>query len=101
MTEKYPSREVAEQELIDAGKLNPGKWVEHSHYVGEACRLIAQKCDTLDAEKAYILGLLHDIGRRIGFCGQKHVFAGYQYALKCGWEDVARISLTHMTTCCN
>lgn len=90
----YPDRQTAEQELILAGELNPGKWIDHSHYVAKAAEIIARACG-MDTEKAYVLGLLHDIGRRIGFCGQKHIYAGYLYALQKGWEDVARISLTH------
>lgn len=95
MAKTYPDRKIAEAELKLAGEMNPGKWVDHSINVAKACEIIAKKCPELNSEKAYVLGLLHDIGRRIGFCGQKHIYAGYAYALEKGWTDVARISLTH------
>lgn len=96
MNIKYPSKEVAEKELMLAGHLNEGPWVEHSQNTGLACRFIAEKCKDLDAEKAYILGILHDIGRRVGFVSiSTHAIEGYKYAMEQGWEDVARISMTH------
>lgn len=95
MPQGYPDRTTAEAELRKAEELNPGRWIKHSMHVGQACELIAAHIPHLDSEKAYILGLLHDIGRRMGVFGQQHVFAGYEYALSQGWKDVARISLTH------
>lgn len=94
MAPGFPTREIAEQELVEAGKLNNGKWIDHSRTVARAAEIIAKACG-MDFEKAYILGLLHDIGRRIGFCGQKHIYAGYLYAMEKDWQEVARISLTH------
>lgn len=38
----------------------------HSVNTGIAARSIADKIKGLDSEKAYILGILHDIGRRVG-----------------------------------
>ena len=61
-----PTRNRAITMLEEAKRLNPGQWVQHSRYVGEAAALIAGHCDGMDAEKAYVLGLLHDIGRRVG-----------------------------------
>jgi hypothetical protein len=58
MITKYPSKEIAEKELQIAGRLNPGPWVEHSQNTGVACRSIAQRCLNLDADKAYILGIV-------------------------------------------
>ncbi|HCJ57240.1 HD domain-containing protein [Lutispora sp.] len=59
--------------LLDHGrKLNPGKWIEHSMYVGKAAQLIAQDCYNLDPETALILGILHDIGRRFGVTSMRH-----------------------------
>lgn len=89
-----PSRHEAEQELELAGRLNPGQWIDHSRYVAAACEKIASAAG-MDADKAYVYGLLHDIGRRIGRCGEKHTYAGYVYALEKGWDEIARISLTH------
>lgn len=94
MPKGYPDRQTAETELLKAEKLNPGKWCNHSRYVAKAAEAIA-KAAGMDGEKAYIFGLLHDIGRRIGFCGQKHIYAGYKYCLEKAWPDLAHISLTH------
>ena len=89
-----PDRAAAERELELGNSLNPGAWTEHSRNVARACEIIAAAAG-LDAEKAYILGLLHDIGRRIGRCGQKHIYAGYVYCLDRGWDEAAKISMTH------
>lgn len=90
----YPDRATAEKELELAGQLSSGGWIAHSHNVGLAAERIAAAAG-MDSEKAYILGLLHDIGRRAGISGQYHIYAGYQYALEKSWDDIARISLTH------
>ena len=49
----------------------------------------------MDPEKAYVLGLLHDIGRRFGKRHLGHVSDGYSYMMSLGWKDAARICLTH------
>ena len=90
----YPSRLEAEQELELGNSLNPGEWTDHSRFVAKACEFIANAAG-MDANKAYIFGLLHDIGRRIGRCGQKHIYSGYIYCKEKGWDEVAKISLTH------
>jgi hypothetical protein len=91
-----PTKEVAEAELIQGGKLNPGPWVDHSFNTGLAARKIAEKIPSMDAEKAYILGILHDIGRRVGIVSiPEHIIAGYEYSLEKGWDEVAKISMTH------
>ena len=63
---------AAEQELKIAGDKNPGLWTNHSRNVGLAARYIADACKILDRDKAYICGLLHDIGRRNGVSALKH-----------------------------
>lgn len=91
-----PSKETAEKELEIAGHLNPGSWTEHSINVGLAAKYIAEKCPNMNADKAYILGVLHDIGRRAGIVTiPKHVYEGYLYYTEKGWDEVARISMTH------
>ena len=90
-----PSKENAEKELELAGQLNPGPWTEHSINVGRASKLIAEKCNGMDEEKAYIIGVLHDIGRRVGVVAKRHIIDGYNYAIEKGWDEVARICLTH------
>ena len=49
----------------------------------------------MDPENAYILGLLHDIGRRFGISHFRHIVDGYRFMLELGFDDAARICLTH------
>ena len=90
-----PSVLEAERLLAQAELMNPGPWVAHSRYVALGARLIAEKHPRLDPEAAYILGLLHDIGRRAGRTHIRHLIDGYQYLMGLGYADAARISLTH------
>ena len=91
-----PTREEAEQELELAGKRNPGPWIRHSYNTGIAARNIAEKVPSLDAGRAYIFGILHDIGRRVGVVNiPKHVYEGYKYCREKGWDEIARICMTH------
>ena len=91
-----PTKETAEQELQLAGELNPGPWTKHSLNVGIAARNIAEKVPGMDAEKAYVVGVLHDIGRRVGIVDiSTHVYEGYKYCMDKGWDEVARICMTH------
>lgn len=91
-----PTIEQATQELELAGRMNPGPWVKHSLNVGLAARNIAEKVPGMDAHKACIVGMLHDIGRRVGIVDiPTHVYEGYRYAMEQGWEEVARICMTH------
>lgn len=86
---------AAKQEIEAAGHLNPGPWIDHSYNVALAAKYIAEACGSLKADRAYINGLLHDIGRRNGVSALKHTIDGYDYAMSKGWEEVARICLTH------
>ena len=92
---KIPSIETAEQILAEAGRLNPGAWVQHSKNVALGARLIAEQHPRLEPEAAYILGLLHDIGRREGPSHIRHLIDGYRFLTGLGYEDAGRISLTH------
>jgi hypothetical protein len=92
---RIPDRNQAELWLQEAAELNPGVWIAHSRYVAEAARRIAAQLPLLDPEAAYVLGLLHDIGRRAGVTGMRHVLDGYRFLVAAGCEDAARISLTH------
>ena len=89
-----PTREEAELELQLANELNPGPWINHCKNAARAAETIARYCD-LDEDKAYILGLLHDIGRRNGPSAVKHTIDGYRYMLSKKWDEVADICLTH------
>lgn len=91
-----PTAEEAMRELREAEELNPGPWVKHSVNTGVAARNIAAKVPGMDPEKAYIVGLLHDIGRRVGIVDiPTHVFEGYRYCMEKGWDEAARICMTH------
>ena len=91
-----PTIDEAKKELEIAGQLNPGTWTAHSLNVGIAARNIARKVWGMDENKAYILGMLHDIGRRVGVVTiPKHVYEGYKYTMNKGGDEVARISMTH------
>ena len=74
-----PTIEEAMHELELAEKLNPGPWVKHSINVGIAARNIAEKIPEMDSQKAYIVGIMHDIGRRVGIVDiPTHVYEGYK-----------------------
>jgi hypothetical protein len=91
-----PSIEEALNELNTAYELNPGPWVKHSKNVGIAARNIADKVKGMDPDKAYIVGLMHDIGRRVGVVDiPTHVYEGYKYCTEKGWDEAARICMTH------
>ncbi|MCX7842467.1 MAG: HD domain-containing protein [Clostridia bacterium] len=90
-----PSINTAREILEEAGKLNPGQWLPHSMNAAEAARSIAANHPELDADTAYVLALLHDIGRRSGVHQMRHIIDGYNYMQKMGYSSVARICLTH------
>lgn len=90
-----PDRAGAEQLLSEAEVLNPGAWVAHSRHVALAAERIAECHSALDADRAYILGLLHDIGRRTGPNRDRHILDGHDYLTELGHPDAARIALTH------
>ena len=50
----------AEYELEKGAAENPGPWKAHSVSVAENARRIADKANGMDADRAYVLGLLHD-----------------------------------------
>lgn len=90
-----PTREKAEELLIEAEKCNPGPWGNHSRVTARCAEKIAKACGDLDPDKAYITGLLHDIGRKFGKRHLGHVSDGYSYMMSLGYEEAARICLTH------
>jgi len=94
MSDGYPSREEAHRLLAEAESCNPGPWGDHSRNVALCAQRIARAAG-LDGEKAYILGLLHDIGRKFGIKYLAHVYEGYHYMLSLGYPATARICLTH------
>lgn len=91
-----PTIDEALAELQIAGEMNPGPWTKHSENVAQAAKNIARLVPGMDEDKAYILGLLHDIGRRVGIVSiPKHVYEGYKFCMDKRWDEVARICMTH------
>lgn len=75
-------RKTAELELERAGKLNPGKWTEHSRYTAQACENIAARCNGMSPDAAYCYGLMHDIGRYAGVTSERHLIDGYRFCME-------------------
>lgn len=92
---QVPDRTQALRYIEEAEKHNAGPWVAHSFNVARAARRLAEHLTGLDPDAAYALGLLHDIGRRAGVTGMRHVYDGYRFMLDEGYPDAARICLTH------
>ena len=90
-----PARQEAERLLREAESCNPGPWGNHSRVAAHCAEKIAEACKDMDSEKAYILGLLHDIGRKFGVRHLGHVSDGYTYMMSLGYDEAARICLTH------
>lgn len=90
-----PDKKTAEDVLSWAAAQNPGPWEAHSRHVAAACRAIAERCPELDAGKAYVLGLLHDIGRYAGVSSERHLIDGYRYCIDRGWEKAAQVCISH------
>ncbi len=75
--------------------MNPGPWAAHSRNVALAARRIAARVEGLDPQAAEILGLLHDIGRRYGVTGMRHILDGYLFLAREGFPEAGRVCLTH------
>jgi len=91
---QVPSLSEAQRLLAESERMNPGPWAGHNRVAGECARTIAENVG-LDADAAYALGSLHDIGRRFGECDLRHVLLGYNFMRELGFADSARICLTH------
>ena len=86
--------EQAREELKIAVRNNPGPWEQHSLVAADNARRIAEKAG-MDPHKAYVMGLLHDIGRRVGVTGMRHLIDGYDYMMSLDQPELATICLTH------
>lgn len=69
-------------------------WSIHSHSAAKVASVIAEKIG-LDADKAYAMGLMHDIGRYDFHSGMNHIILGYRKMMEEGLPEIARICLTH------
>ena len=97
--------------LLESGVAkNPGPWREHSYEVAQAAEKIARAVNKnvaakteahdstrhlLNPDFAYTCGLLHDIGRQMGHTYIAHVYDGYHFLKYLGYDQLARICLTH------
>lgn len=90
----YPDRKTAEELVTEAEKCNPGPWGDHCRTAAHCAERIAYYSG-MDPEKAYVLGLLHDIGRKFGKRHLGHVSDGYSYMMSLGYDEAAKICLTH------
>ncbi len=85
-----PTREEALKLIRDGLLFNPGPWGKHCLTAAHCAEKIASACGDMDVEKAYILGLLHDIGRKFGVRHLGHVYDGYVYMKSLGYDEVAK-----------
>jgi len=95
-----PTKKEAELLLTWANEQNPGVWIDHSRVVARAAETIAERC-SLDANRAYVSGLLHDIGRYEGVSHLRHVYCGYELMKTKGYDRIAEICLSHSFPCQN
>ena len=105
MDENLP-RAFAEALLENCVAKNPGPWREHSYAVAQAAEKIARAVNEnaaatgsttplLNPDFAYTCGLLHDIGRQMGYTYMAHVYDGYHFLKNLGYDQLAKICLTH------
>ncbi len=90
-----PTVSQAEDILNQAQLTNRGKWVSHCKVAAECAKAIARQTNDLNGETAYVMGLLHDIGRKDGVVDMLHIIRGYEYMHSLNYDSVARICLTH------
>ncbi len=90
-----PSLSIAAGFMERAARANPGPWVAHSVHTGKAAHAMASHCPGMDADAAYILAYLHDIGRQVGVTSMRHAIDGYNFLSEQGYHDAARICITH------
>lgn len=89
----FPNIEQAKRIIENARVRKDGSWINHSIETGKCAYKIASLCK-MDADKAFVLGLLHDIGK----CrdGQfRHILEGYRQMTALGYDAAAKICLTH------
>jgi len=95
--DSFPSKAEAEAILEKGYKEIPGPWANHCRLVAYAAQTIANKCG-MDGDRAYVSGLLHDIGYSEfrDFKGHScHIILGHNIMLNLGYGAIARICLSH------
>lgn len=106
MSNNFPTREEAKK-IWEAGIqyriqkpygfIFEDEYRSHTIGVAEAAEAIAKHIDGMDSNKAYVMGLLHDYGKRINQNKEDkfHGIDGYEQMLEMGYPEVARICITH------
>ncbi len=94
MGKTWPDEITAERIFAEAEKKHGGNYALHSRNAAQAARRIAERAG-MDAQKAYVFGLLHDIGRCEGWTGERHMYDGYKMLCEMGYSEAARICITH------
>ncbi len=103
---KYPSRNEAYKIWEDGIKYRQSRpypfpleneYRFHTQGVAAASQAIAEHVNGMDREKAFVLGLLHDYGKRINekIENKFHGREGYEVMMDLGFPAVAQICLTH------
>lgn len=105
MDARSPSRKTAARLINEAAErrkreapagFNEQTWRAHSFGVARLAEKLALQAG-LDANKAFVSGLLHDIGKRWNETEENvfHSLSGYYYMSAFGFKDAARVCLTH------
>lgn len=71
-------------------------WESHSRNVAKVAERVAEAAG-MDADKAYALGLLHDIGKSVSTPDENmtHHLTGYDILMERGMPEAARVAITH------
>ncbi len=104
----YPDAKTAEdffEHVIKERNLSPCPFLpqwektyrEHCNKVAQNARKIAQHTTDMNPDLCFVMGLLHDCGRIKDEKAENrhHGWVGYQLMSSKGWDDVARICITH------
>ena len=94
MREKAES--IFSAKLPDVRRLGFEGWENHSRSVALVAERVAGACG-MDTDKAYAMGLLHDIGKSISKPDENmtHHLTGYDILMEEGLPEMARIAITH------
>lgn len=93
--DKNTALSIFEEAIVKNENDNPvftlDTWIKHSLLVAETAAKIAEQVPEMDAGAAYIVGLLHDVGKRWSEEDGKsfHGIAGYRLLKSMGYDDAA------------
>lgn len=74
--------------------INTSSWITHSLNVGITASVLATGLQNVEPKKAFVLGILHDIGRKFK-TDMQHTIFGYEYLVNKGYTSEAKVCLTH------